>query len=625
MSIGTRREAVVSALTPPKVNSLAHEHADKKDNVRRSGDGIFEFGGKRAMIVDVAGGFYTLKKVLRSEIGFIEKDFMFRAGMDGAYEYFSGMEANLTNKTPREAIETMLEQYSLRGYGDFRLRRVDVERRIVEVSCGNTIEAWAFQANKDLQRDGVCSYLSGVLAAIAGLAFQEPAGQDSELNTIETECVAQGKKECRFTVAPRSELPKLVPTYELPRVSMSEQVLRLNEEILLKNLELQRQNLGLERQIRKKSEDLKRSEDNYLLLVDLSPDPIVICTAEGVITLVNEAGLRMLGYEAINEVEGTRIESVLEAGRPGWEKLAWQLEKEGTVKDLEIVLLKKDGSKISAEISARHTMLLPGRCVEAIFRDVSEKRAMQAKVVEAESETEFLNDLLSHDITNLTVSAQYFLNNLRKSSNLADEERQALMTAIKDVQGAFELSSSIRDLNRLKTIQEESIEVKELQTLVAEGIEEAKRMYSERKIRVNFERSSEPRFIRGNALCSRVFTNIISNAIKFDKNPEAVVDISIENEAKNGIAYWRVNTTDRGSGIPDSEKEKVFERFFRLDTSIPGTGLGLFVVRFILRACGGEVWAENRAQGDPSKGTRMVVLFQKASERQVAAMSRRQP
>jgi len=605
------------------VTSLAKESTKKIDPVQPNKEGIFEFGGKRAMIVDVAGGFYALKKVLRSDIGFIEKDFMFRAGMEGAVEYLSGMEASLREKEPREAIEMMLEQYSLRGYGDFKLRRIDVQRRIVEVSSSNTVEAWAFQANKDLQREGVCSYLSGVIATIARIGFREPAGPDSELNAIETECVAQGKKECRFTVAPRSELPKLVPTYDLPRESVSEQVLRLNEEILLKNLELQSLNLTLERQIRKKTEDLRRSEDNYRLLIDLSPDPIITCTAEGILNIANEAGLRMLGYESFKEIEGTNLESVLGDGKAGWEKLAWQLEKEGTVKNLEIELLRKDGSKISVEISARHAMLLPGRCVEAIFRDVTEKRVMQAKVVEAESETEFLTDLLSHDITNFTVSAQYFLNNLRKSSNLADEERQALMTAIKDVQGAFELSSSVRDLNRLKTIREESVEVKELQTLVAEGIDEAKRMYTEKKVRTNFERSPEPRFIRGNALCSRVFTNIISNAVKFDKNPEVVIDINIENEARNGIAYWRVDISDRGTGIPDVEKEKIFERFYRIDSSIPGTGLGLFVVRFIVRACGGEVWAENRAQGDPSKGTRMVILLQKASERQVAALNRR--
>jgi PAS domain S-box-containing protein len=607
----------------PKVTCLPEEPSEKDGIVDKKEERWFEFGGNRAMIVDVAGGFYALKKTLRSDIGFIEKDLMFRAGMEGAREYLSGMDAGLKNREPREAIEMMLEQYSLRGYGDFTLKRVDAQRMVIEVSSSNTVEAWAFQANKDLQREGVCSYLSGVLTMIAKIAFGEPAGRDSDMSAIETECVAQGKKECRFTVAPLSELPKLVPTYELPRESASEHVLRLNEEILLKNLELQSFNLSLERQMRKKSEDLRRSEDNYKLLIDLSPDPIIICTAEGGVYSANEAGLRMLGYESSKEVEGMNFESILAGGKLGWEKLTWQLEKEGTVKNLETELLRKDGNKIAVEISARHAVLLPGRCVEAIFRDVSEKKTMQAKVVEAEFETEFLNDLLSHDITNFTVSALYFLNNLRRSSNLTDEERQTLMTAIKDMQGAFELSSSVRDLNRLKTINDEVVEVKELQTLVAEGIEEAKRMYSEKKIRVNFERSSDPRFIRGNALCPRVFTNLLTNAIKFDKNPETIIDINIENEARNGIAFWRVNISDRGPGIPDTEKEKIFERFYRMDSSVPGTGLGLFVVRFIVKACGGEVWAENRVQGDPSKGARMVVLLQKASERQVAAMSRR--
>ena len=575
------------------------------------------------MIMDIAGGLYALKKTLRSDIGFIEKEFMFRAGMEGAREYLSGLEEVLKDKDPREVVEMMLEQYSLRGYGDFRLRRLDVRRRILEISSSNTVEAWAFQANKDLQREGVCSYVSGVIAMIARIALKEPLDHDSALSAIETECVAQGSRECKFIVAPLSDLPKLVPSYGLPKESASEHVLRLNEEILLKNLELQNLNLSLERQVRKKTEDVRRSEDNYRLLVDLSPDPIIICTAEGSVTLANEAALRTLGYETLKEVAGTSIKSIMGSGSLGWEKLTWQLEKEGTVKNLETELLKKDGSKVSAEISARPAILPPGRYVEIIFRDVSEKREMKAKVVEAESEAEFLNDLLSHDITNFTVSALYFLNHLRKSANLVEEERQALMTAIKDMHGAFELASSVRDLNRIKTIQDEECEVKELQTLISEGIDEAKRMYSERRIRINFERSPEPRFIRGNTLCSRVFTNILTNAIKFDKNPEAVIEVSIESEAKNGIAFWRINVSDHGPGIPDSDKERIFERFYRIDSLIPGTGIGLYVVKFIVRACGGEIRAENRAQGDPSKGTRMVVLLQKASERQVAAASRR--
>lgn len=171
-------------------------------------------------------------------------------------------------------------------------------------------------------------------------------------------------------------------------------------------------------------------------------------------------------------------------------------------------------------------------------------------------------------------------------------------------------------------MREEDAEVKELQQLIAEGVEEARRLFSEKKVRVAFERSAEPMFIRGNAVVSRLFTNILTNAVKFDSNDEVVVDITVEGEVDKGIAYWRVNIADRGKGIPDSEKTRIFDRFFRGDSSMPGTGLGLFVVKFIADSCGGKVWAENRVAGDHTKGTKMVVLLQKATHRQVAEVSK---
>jgi signal transduction histidine kinase len=78
-----------------------------------------------------------------------------------------------------------------------------------------------------------------------------------------------------------------------------------------------------------------------------------------------------------------------------------------------------------------------------------------------------------------------------------------------------------------------------------------------------------------------------------------------------------------GRGIPDDEKERVFARFHRVDTSVSGTGLGLYVVRFIANASGGRVWAENRVKGDHTKGTTMVVLLQKPDERQIAMMAKK--
>ena len=213
--------------------ALPEEPKENQEPSRNDDEGRFEFGGKRAMIMDIAGGLYALKKTLRSDIGFIEKEFMFRAGMEGAREYLSGLEEVLKDKDPREVVEMMLEQYSLRGYGDFRLRRLDVRSRILEISSSNTVEAWAFQANKDLQREGVCSYVSGVIAMIARIALKEPLDHDSALSAIETECVAQGSRECKFIVAPLSDLPKLVPPFQLPNKRNGTRALRSKLQQLL--------------------------------------------------------------------------------------------------------------------------------------------------------------------------------------------------------------------------------------------------------------------------------------------------------------------------------------------------------------------------------------------------------
>ena len=68
---------------------------------------------------------------------------------------------------------------------------------------------------------------------------------------------------------------------------------------------------------------------------------------------------------------------------------------------------------------------------------------------------------------------------------------------------------------------------------------------------------------------------------------------------------------DTGIGIPDEDKNSIFERFYRVDKSrskeVGGTGLGLSIVKHIAIYHGGSVRAENR----PGGGTRMVAILKK--------------
>ena len=63
----------------------------------------------------------------------------------------------------------------------------------------------------------------------------------------------------------------------------------------------------------------------------------------------------------------------------------------------------------------------------------------------------------------------------------------------------------------------------------------------------------------------------------------------------------RVAVSDRGLGIPASDRERVFDKFFRLDPhlarGVGGTGLGLYICRELVELMDGRIWADARAGG----------------------------
>jgi signal transduction histidine kinase len=90
----------------------------------------------------------------------------------------------------------------------------------------------------------------------------------------------------------------------------------------------------------------------------------------------------------------------------------------------------------------------------------------------------------------------------------------------------------------------------------------------------------------------RVLDNLIENAFKYGAQPVRVVLDSDGQEV-------RISVVDAGPGIPEAERERVFERFHRLGqgSGDPGLGLGLSIVRGLVRSSGGEIWLEEAPGG----------------------------
>ena len=99
----------------------------------------------------------------------------------------------------------------------------------------------------------------------------------------------------------------------------------------------------------------------------------------------------------------------------------------------------------------------------------------------------------------------------------------------------------------------------------------------------------------------QVLTNLIANAIKY-AGPHAV-RVSVERAPAEGWA--RVTVADRGPGIAPADRERVFNRYVRLESDQPqeGLGLGLYIAREIVRAHGGRL----RVEDAPGGGAAFVV------------------
>src|SRR5262249_55603616 len=101
-----------------------------------------------------------------------------------------------------------------------------------------------------------------------------------------------------------------------------------------------------------------------------------------------------------------------------------------------------------------------------------------------------------------------------------------------------------------------------------------------------------------------VMINLISNAIKYSP---AGGDVNVR--MKVDEANLRIEIQDHGIGIPKEHQSKLFEAFYRVDSShtasIPGTGLGLTIVKAIVEHHGGRTWFESEV----GKGTTFFLLI----------------
>ncbi len=140
----------------------------------------------------------------------------------------------------------------------------------------------------------------------------------------------------------------------------------------------------------------------------------------------------------------------------------------------------------------------------------------------------------------------------------------------------------------------------ELSGLVQECVARARTLYNLSSDALSYAPPS-PIIIRADLDEVRAaVSNLVDNAVKYSGSDVKVrVEIAPDDER-----YVSVRVRDQGAGLPKTELKAIFKRFYRargpIATRVPGTGLGLFIVRSVAKRHGGRAWAESEGPGHGS-------------------------
>lgn len=139
-----------------------------------------------------------------------------------------------------------------------------------------------------------------------------------------------------------------------------------------------------------------------------------------------------------------------------------------------------------------------------------------------------------------------------------------------------------------------------LDQLVAESVQHFVEEALKKNIDIGFH--LRPTKVAGDRFLLRdLIDNLVDNAIRYSPEGSAVT-VSCQMQGNSGV----LKVEDAGPGIPESDKEKIFSRFYRLDQTQSGSGLGLAIVRDIAQDHEAVINVES---GPDGKGTVFTVLF----------------
>lgn len=349
-------------------------------------------------------------------------------------------------------------------------------------------------------------------------------------------------------------------------------------------------------------ESLDVARQRYRDLFEDSIDPIVITDLKGRIIEANRQATLLSGHAAA-ELHEFLIEQMHDIN---FEKTGRKFEKIGeeTV-SYESTLYDQNGNVRPVEIHARKVIFDEAESIQWILRDITERRDL-------DSLREDLMAMIYHDLrsplSNILSSVEMLAEVIPDSEKKASEP--ILKVARQSIDRVQRLTSSLLDLTRLEQNQpigeRQAVSVT---TLFSDSLEAVRPGAEGHKQTIELSLPNKlPSILADIDMVRRVLINLMENAVKYTPDKGNIL-VGAE---KIGD-FVRFFVQDNGPGIPEADRERVFEKFTRLKNNkkgASGLGVGLAFCKLAVQSHGGKIWVE----AAPETGSRFVFTIPTARE-----------
>jgi PAS domain S-box-containing protein len=400
---------------------------------------------------------------------------------------------------------------------------------------------------------------------------------------------------------------------------------------------------------KKAEEELQESEARLRAITESAQDAIIMMNPAGKVSYWNPAAEEILGYRH-EEIIGRDLHQMLaparyhEAHQNAFPVFKQRGEGNAIGETLELHARHKAGHEITIELSLSAVWIQDAWHAVGIMRDITQRkqerealekanRDLEEAIEKANAMTlraEAANIAKSQFLANMSHEIRTPMNGvigmteLLLTSNLEPEQRHFAEIIHSSGTALLDIINDILDFSKIEAdrLELEKIDF-DLRTMIEECAELTVPRAEEKGLAFHCIIAPEvPALVRGDpGRIRQILTNLTGNAIKFTKEGEVAVAVSLAEE-EAGTVRVRFSVRDTGIGIASEKLEMLFHAFEQLDVSTTrkfgGTGLGLVISRRLAEMMGGGIGVES------SEGRGSDFWFTVLLEKQNAAAGRRE-